>query len=98
MLTLHRRLIALRRAESALNVGEYAPLEAPGDLIVYLREYEMRRFAIALNLSVKAETFELATPLLPGRIVLSTHLDRKDEPVSGIVGLRANEGVIIEVA
>jgi alpha-glucosidase len=39
MLTLHRRLIALRRAEPALAVGSWTSVEAEGDLLAYLREH-----------------------------------------------------------
>ena len=37
MLTLHRRLLALRRAEPALAVGGYVPLGVAGDVIAYER-------------------------------------------------------------
>ena len=98
VLTLHRCLIALRRAEPALAIGEYAPLEASGELVAYVRKHEARRFAIVLNLSARAETFELESPALRGKIMLSTHLDQEEEMIAGLVRLRPNEGVIIEVA
>src|SRR5437764_4912538 len=44
LLTLYRRLIALRRAEPALAVGAYIPQPAGGDLIAYLREHAGRQF------------------------------------------------------
>ena len=49
-LALYRRLLALRRAEPALSVGSYAPVETAGDLLAYVREHAGRRFFVALNL------------------------------------------------
>ena len=93
MLTLHRRLIALRRTEPALSVGSYREVEAEGDLLAYLREQSGRRFLVALNLG--HAPCELALEGA-GRVVLSTHLDR-EEGVSGSVNLRADEGVVMEL-
>ena len=37
MLTLYRRLCALRRATPALAVGTYTAVEAQGDVLAYMR-------------------------------------------------------------
>jgi alpha-glucosidase len=55
MLSLHRRLLALRRAEPALAVGSYAPVEADR-LLAYGREKDGRRFVVALNLTADPQT------------------------------------------
>ena len=94
MLTLHRRLIALRRAEPALSVGSYREVEAEGDLLAYVREHAGRRFLVALNLG--RAPCELALKG-SGRVVLSTHLDR-EEDVSGKVKLRSDEGIMVSLA
>jgi alpha-glucosidase len=94
MLTLHRRLIALRRAEAALSVGGYEPIRSAGDVLAYRRIEGERAFAIALNLG--DEPAEVAIPGR-GRIVLATGLDREDEQMSETVSLRADEGVVIEL-
>jgi alpha-glucosidase len=93
-LTLHRRLIELRRAESALHVGSYVPVAATGDLLAYIREGGGRRFLVALNLGGQAATLAVGS-LGSGRITLSTHLDRAGEPVNGDLALRSDEGVIV---
>ena len=93
ILTLHRRLLALRRSEPALALGSYSPVEAEGDLLAYVREKDDRRFLIALNLGPEPTTFE--SPEIEGRLVLSTHLDREDEVVEGAIELRGDEGVIV---
>jgi alpha-glucosidase len=94
MLTLYRRLIALRRATPALEVGSYAPVPTGGDVLAYLREDAKQRFLIALNMSEQEQALDLGA--LRGRVVLSTRLDR-DEPASGALALRADEGVIVEL-
>ncbi|HEU5102740.1 MAG TPA: alpha-amylase family glycosyl hydrolase [Roseiflexaceae bacterium] len=97
MLTLYQRLIALRRGTPALEVGSYTPVPAEGDLLAYLREGGDRRFLIALNLGQQDQSIALDA-LGTGRIILSTHLDRADESVGGALSLRADEGVIVELA
>jgi alpha-glucosidase len=91
MLALHRRLLALRRAEPALALGSYAPVEAADYLLAYAREKDSRRFLIALNLGSQPQTLGAA-----GRVVLSTFLDREDEPFGETLDLRGDEGVIVE--
>jgi alpha-glucosidase len=95
MLALHRRLLALRRAEPALAVGSYAPVQAEGDMLAYTRERDGRRFLVALNLGHGSPT--LVSAETHGRLALSTHLDRDGERVRGTLELRADEGVIVEL-
>src|SRR3712207_1714666 len=89
MLNLHRRLLELRRSEPALALGHYEPVATTDDLLAYAREKDGRRFLVALNLGSESRPFGEAV----GRVVLSTHLDRDDEPAKGEIELRANEGV-----
>jgi alpha-glucosidase len=93
MLALHRRLLALRRAEPALALGSYAPVEAADNLLAYAREKHGRRYLIALNLGSQPQTLGAA-----GRVVLSTFLDREDEAVGETLYLRGDEGLILETA
>jgi alpha-glucosidase len=95
MLTLHRRLIELRRKEPAIAVGDYQPIVAPAPVIGYVRRWEGRAFAVALNLS--AAPVVVALPGVRGRIAISTALDREGEAVAESVALRADEGVVIDV-
>jgi alpha-glucosidase len=94
ILTLYRRLILLRRAEEALSIGSYRHGAAVGDVMLYYRERDSRRFLIALNFSDRSTL----TPC-PGRgtILLSTHLDRHAEPWEDKLELRKHEGVIVRL-
>jgi alpha-glucosidase len=94
MLALHRRLIALRRAEPALSVGGYAPVDAEGDVLAYLREHEGSRFLVALNLGGTPASLDFGGS---GVLVLSTDPERREAPVRGRVDLRGDEGVIVRL-
>ena len=97
LLHLYRRLIALRRAEAALSVGDIAPLPADNDLMAYVRKTAERRLLIVLNLGANPRRFALADLRSRGRLLLSTYLDRNQEEVSDELNLRADEGVVVEL-
>jgi alpha-glucosidase len=92
MLALTRALLALRRQEPALALGDWAPAGLGSDVLGYARTLDGKRFVIVLNLDGQPKSVRLSEP---GRIRLSTALDRTDEPVAGMLELRADEGVII---
>ena len=94
-LSLYRQLIRLRRAEDALSVGSYLPIAMTGTLIAYVRARGEHRFMVALNLGAEPYALSYADAGPHARVVLSTHLDRHDEPVGEAVTLRADEGVVV---
>lgn len=96
MLSVHRRLIDLRRREEALAVGRFVRRGVQGDLLGYERTHRDRRFLVVLNLGHADGRWSL-DPCESGRIVQSTHLDR-EEDVAADVPLRPDEGVVIELA
>jgi alpha-glucosidase len=92
ILSLYRSLLALRRAEPALNAGVYAPFIGTDQVLAYERRFEGRRLLIALNLTdreASAETSHL-------RVLLSTGTRASGEALSGSIRLAANEGLIAE--
>jgi alpha-glucosidase len=97
MLTLYRRLIALRKAEPALTLGAYRRISTGGDTMLYMREDQERRLLIALNFSSDARQLSLAPAPNQSRILLSTHLDRQDESFDNHIDLRADEGIVAEL-
>jgi alpha-glucosidase len=98
MLSLYRQLLILRRAEPALAIGSYRPVSATRDLLAYLREAAGRRLLVALDFGGREQVFTTTRFTLHGRILLSTHLDRAGEMVSGSLHLRPNEGCIVALA
>lgn len=95
MLSLYRRLLALRRGRRALAVGDYVPLVTEGSAIGYVREHESERLLVALNLSARPQRLELAPR--SGSVLLGTHLDRDGERVEGTLHLRGDEALVIEL-
>lgn len=96
MLSLQRALLALRRAEPALAVGEYGRIWSDEDVLAYERadgEGE-RRFLILLNLSARPASLALEERTA-GAVVLGTHRDRTGKRVENNVSLAANEGIVV---
>ena len=92
MLTLHRRLLALRRAHPALALGEVTVLAREGDVLAYERRHGDDRLLVALN--VGHEAASVALPAGDWAPLLST-LAGLPAPASGALALRPDEGVIL---
>ena len=95
LLVLHRRLLQLRRAHPALAIGDYRPMAASGDLLLYQRVLGSERFLVALNLGSDPIEVVFDNDQVAGRIVLSTHGDRLGEATRQAIALRHNEGVVV---
>jgi alpha-glucosidase len=99
MLALYRALIALRRTQPALELGRYEPLKPESAVLAYVRRgrEDENSFLVCLNLRPEGARLQIPEGLRAGIVVLSTHLDRADEPVSEHLELRADEGVIVRL-
>ena len=53
MLTLYRRLLAIRRTHAALSVGDLTLVDAPAGVLVYERAHQGKRLRILLNLTAQ---------------------------------------------
>jgi alpha-glucosidase len=93
-LCLYRQLLQLRRAHPSLSVGDFEPVVAAGDLLAYVRRTQEQCVLIVLNLGGPACALPFGSIASSARILLSTHLDRRDEVLTGSVALRPDEGVI----
>ena len=94
ILTLYRRLIALRRSHRALVSGSMRLVPPTADVMAYQRTEGSERLLIALNLG--HEACEL--PPIDGMLLLSSHLDREGDLLSGPVPLRADEGIVVDIS
>ncbi|MDW8298590.1 MAG: alpha-amylase family glycosyl hydrolase [Anaerolineae bacterium] len=94
MLNLTRALLKLRRQSPALHGGAYRTLSSDAHTYVFERAAGDQRFAIAINFT--AEPHEVALPSR-GVLVLSTEMDRADEPTVERLMLRPHEGVIVRL-
>jgi alpha-glucosidase len=98
MLSLVKALLDLRRREPALQVGDFRTLAIEGDVLVYRRRGPERSLVVALNLEPEPKAALFTKDEVRGRIALSTHADRQGEAVGRELALRADEGVVIELA
>jgi alpha-glucosidase len=92
MLALHRRLLALRRTEPALEVGAWADVDAAPGVVAFERSAAGGRFLVVLNLRSEPVSVPVGHRWA---VELSTHLDREGERPDDVVDLRADEGVIL---
>jgi alpha-glucosidase len=97
MLSLYRRLIALRHREQALAVGSYRLVFASGDLLAYAREHAGRRLLITLNLGPQPQVLKLGPRGLSGVIRLGTRPGHEGAQVRGALALRGDEGAIVDL-
>ena len=93
MLTFTRALLKLRRERAALALGDYGSLEAQGEALVFTREREGERLAVALNWSDR----EASAAVGEGETLLSTHSEPA-APEDGALALRPHEGVVVRLA
>jgi alpha-glucosidase len=96
-LSLHRRLIALRRSELALQLGSYRTVYAREDAWLFLRELDDEHILVALNMGSEPTAVAFASGPIFGRLLLSTYLDRDSEEARGSLDLRSHEGVVVKL-
>lgn len=93
MLTLYRRLLALRRDHAALSIGDLTLLPSVEDVLQYERWEGNDRLMIALNLGHKLRGIILPEGLSVAEALLSTTAPR---PFDGT--LAPDEGLILRMA
>ena len=95
MLSLYRRLLALRRARPSLSVGAYAPVVADGHVLAFRRGEGAQACLVALNLGPDPATLAVPDDFRGARVLVSTLPDRADGGRLGeALSLGGNEGVI----
>jgi alpha-glucosidase len=99
ILSLYRRLITLRREETALRKGDYVPLALTGseDVLGYIRQHASERWIVLLNLGASEASVE-ADQLGGSKVRVSTHLDREEAVAARQVALRPAEGLLLQQA
>jgi alpha-glucosidase len=96
ILTLYRRLLAIRRAHPSLSTGDFTLLDTDGDVLAYERRHGAERLIVALNLGGRPQRLELPGWASDCRALLSTLTDATLVGV-GALPLRPDEGVIISL-
>ena len=95
ILTLYRRLLAMRRTHPALSVGDFALLDAEGDVLAYERRHGAERLIVALNLGRQPHRLQLPDWASDCRPLLSTLAVAAPAVNGALLLLRGNEGVIL---
>jgi alpha-glucosidase len=95
--TLYRRVMHCRRHHKVLSLGAYRAVHANGDLLAFVREGGGQPILVALNFGSHPATAEFGEDVR-GRVLISTYCDSTDKPISAAINLRANEGLIVELA
>jgi alpha-glucosidase len=93
ILSLYRRLLALRRTYRALRIGQYETLICHDDVFGFARSSGQEKLIMLLNFSRERRTvsFESAVPTT---VLLSTVRNRSGETVGSEFTLDPNEAVI----
>ena len=94
ILTLYRRLLAVRRAHPALSIGEFSLLDVQDDVLAYERRHGTERLIVALNFGGWPHRLALPDWAKHYRPLLST-VDDAVTNTNGALLLRENEGVIL---
>jgi alpha-glucosidase len=97
MLSLHRRLLSLRRRERALHAGEWQDAGATDSALAYLRSDGDRRFLVLVNLTDRPATLPAGLGGVRGRIVAATSVAREGGSFRPTERLAANEGLVVLV-
>ena len=93
ILGLYRELIDLRRRHICLQEGDYRPLRTRDDVLSYERVHGAQRMLVALNISGEPRRWECKAR---GERLISTHLDRERQALTGSILLRGNEGIVLQ--
>jgi alpha-glucosidase len=99
MLSLYRRLIALRRGEPALEVGRLDAIEAHAEVLVYARRgrHGEADFLVALNLSSYPTRLRIPELHRGGTVAVSTHVRREGERTNPEIAFGGDEGLVIRL-
>jgi alpha-glucosidase len=94
ILTLTRRLIALRREHPVLRIGDFERFgPTPDGTFAFRRLSSDGQLTIVLNLTGEERSVPDAGP---GRVLIGTHRNRDGSAVRTEVALRPNEAVVVE--
>jgi alpha-glucosidase len=95
ILTLYRRLLALRRDCLALSIGDFVLLSGEGEILAYERRHDAERLIVALNLGGRSQRLQLPDWARDSRLLLST-VEGTPLVEGGALRLRSNEGVVLK--
>jgi alpha-glucosidase len=90
-----RSLLHYRRQHAALSQGKWGLLSRKSGVLAYERCEGDSRIFVILNFTADPQAWSAPTSN-KAKVAISTHGDRRGEPVGSTLALRANEGLLIE--
>ena len=98
MLNFYRRVLAMRRENPALIVGEYQPVkEEAEEYLAYVRLSPEQRCLIVNNMTGQPVVASFVLPVESARLVFSTHPRPQAEIDLEALGLEPFESVVLEI-
>jgi len=98
MLTLYKRLIALRDKEHSLNAGNYIPVHSDQQVISFIRKAQGdNQFLIVLNLTHRPAYYSPKNISFKGRAEIATSPELDGMEVENTIDLAGDEGLIIRL-
>jgi alpha-glucosidase len=94
ILTLYRRLLALRCDFPALSIGDFVLLKVEDEILVYARRHGAQRLIVALNFGSRQHRLELPDWARGSRVLLSSAEDAAPME-AGVLLIRSNEAVVL---
>ena len=95
MLNFYRRLIRVRKGNKVLQIGDYVPVEAKGDMLSYIRERNQERYLVVLNLGDNQEEFRPHLDQWEGTVVVGTKASWEGKVVHNTIPMEPNLGLLI---
>ena len=95
MLSLYRRLLALRHDEPALHSGKWLDLGRNDKAIAYLRFDGQTTFLIVANLTASPAEVPEAAQEYAGKVVVTTLASSRDTRFDADAGLKPNEAIVV---
>jgi alpha-glucosidase len=98
LLNFYHRLIQLRQGEHAFRLGKYIPVTEENNILAFIREYEGKRWLVAVNMAHGPASLPLPEKILvTGEIVFSTSFAKIGQQASQRLVLGPDEGIIIHL-
>ncbi len=94
-LNLYKKLLMLRQSFPALRDGSYKSFDSHPNIFSYIRENDDQKFCVLLNFSHQAVELKLEFNSLA--VIETTYLDANSTVENGLVYLRPNEGLLLEI-
>nr|WP_295922066.1 alpha-amylase family glycosyl hydrolase [uncultured Dyadobacter sp.] len=94
MLAFYHTLIALRKREPALQTGKYTPVFSDHQIVAFIRENDLDRFLVILNLSHRPAYLRPGQDQFRGEIIVSTEVERIGLRIENNLLLSGDEGLI----